>query len=43
MAEVKDTVARSDDGVSDNEADAGEMPFDAMIERMKEVRKDVGD
>ena len=43
MAEVKNTVAGSNDGVSDNEADAGEMSFDAMIERMKEIGEEVED
>ena len=43
MAEAKNAVAGSNDGVSDNEVDAGEMSFDAMIERMKEVSKAVED
>ena len=43
MAEVKSAVAGSDDGVSGNEVDAGEMSFDAMIERMKEASRDVED
>ena len=38
MAEVKNAFAGSDGGVSDNEVDAGEMSFDAMIERVKDIK-----
>ena len=37
MTEVKNTVAKSDDGMSDNKVDAGEMSFDAMLGRVKDI------